>query len=171
MRKWLRRIRGAIGMGLTWAAGWAPIGAVVGVALYEILPASPIGLASVVILNATTFAALGLIGGTVFGAVLRLAEGHHRFEQLSLPRFASWGAVGGVLLGGVAVATGLWGAGFGPLGACMIGAATLMGGVSATGTLVIARKAQGQGLLQTDTKLAVEGLTEGGRDRLPRSKR
>jgi len=71
MSKWLRRIRGAIGMGLTWAAGWAPIGAVVGVALHEILPASPIGLASVVVLNATTFAALGLIGGTVFGGLLQ----------------------------------------------------------------------------------------------------
>jgi hypothetical protein len=71
MSKWLRRIRGAIGMGLTWAAGWAPIGAVVGVALHEILPASPIGLASVVVLNATTFAVLGLIGGTVFGGLLQ----------------------------------------------------------------------------------------------------
>lgn len=166
MRRWLRRIRGAIGMGLTWAAGWAPIGAVVGVALHEILPASPIGLVSVVILNATTFAALGLIGGTIFGAVLGLAEGHRRFDQLSLPRFASWGAVGGVLLGGMAVAAGLWGAGFGPLGASMMAAATLLGGVSATGTLVLARKAQRQGLLEMDTDLAVGGLTQGGRDRL-----
>jgi hypothetical protein len=23
LKKWLRRIRGAVGMGLTWAAGWA----------------------------------------------------------------------------------------------------------------------------------------------------
>jgi hypothetical protein len=166
MRKWLRRIRGAIGMGLTWAAGWAPIGAVVGVALHEVLPASPIGLASVVVLNATTFAALGLIGGTAFGAVLRLAEGHRRFHQLSLPRFASWGAVGGVLLGGMAVAAGLWGAGFGPLGTSMVGAATLLGGVSATGTLVLARRAHGRGLLDADTDLADVALTEAGRDQM-----
>ena len=26
MRKWLRRIRGAIGMGLTWGAAWAGAG-------------------------------------------------------------------------------------------------------------------------------------------------
>jgi hypothetical protein len=30
MKKWLQRIRGAIGIGLTWAAGWAPIGAITG---------------------------------------------------------------------------------------------------------------------------------------------
>ena len=30
MKNWLRRVRGAIGMGLTWAAGWSPIGAVIG---------------------------------------------------------------------------------------------------------------------------------------------
>ena len=30
MNTWLQRIRGAIGIGLTWAAGWAPIGAITG---------------------------------------------------------------------------------------------------------------------------------------------
>ena len=168
MRQSLRRIRGAIGMGLTWAAGWAPIGAVVGGVLHEVLPTSPIGLASVVVLNATTFAVLGFIGGTVFGTVLRLAEGHRRFEQLSLPRFASWGAVGGVLLGGAAVAAGLWGASLGPLGASMVGAATFLGAVSATGTLALARRGNGRGLLEADTDLADAGLTEAGRDQLLR---
>lgn len=26
MQNWLRRIRGAVGTGLSWAAGWAPAG-------------------------------------------------------------------------------------------------------------------------------------------------
>jgi hypothetical protein len=30
MQKWLQRIRGAVGIGLTWAAGWAPLGAITG---------------------------------------------------------------------------------------------------------------------------------------------
>ena len=29
-KNWLQRVRGAIGIGATWAAGWAPIGAVTG---------------------------------------------------------------------------------------------------------------------------------------------
>ena len=31
MKHWLRRIRGAVGMGLTWAAGWALAGVLIGV--------------------------------------------------------------------------------------------------------------------------------------------
>ena len=31
MKSWLRRIRGAIGMGLTWAAGWGLVVVVMGV--------------------------------------------------------------------------------------------------------------------------------------------
>ena len=32
MKTWLKRIRGAIGMGLTWAVGWALTGLAIGVA-------------------------------------------------------------------------------------------------------------------------------------------
>ena len=31
MKRWLKRIRGAFRMGLTWAVGWSAIGAVIGV--------------------------------------------------------------------------------------------------------------------------------------------
>ena len=30
MKKWLRRVRGALGMGLIWAAGWALVGVLIG---------------------------------------------------------------------------------------------------------------------------------------------
>lgn len=147
MKEWLRRIRGAIGLGLTWAAGWAPIGAVVGAVLHVVLPGAPVGWATVVALNAATFAVLGFVGGGIFATVLRLAEGHHKFGELSLPRFAGWGALGGVLLGGMAVAAGLWGGGLGLLGAGMMGAATLLGSASAAGSLALARKAEDRELL------------------------
>lgn len=140
MRNWLQRVRGAIGMGLTWAAGWAPIGAVVGAVLHVILPETPLGLGAVVLINAATFAVLGFVGGSLFAATLRLAEGHRRFDELSLPRFAGWGAVGGLALGAVAVMAGLWGAGLGPLGAAMTGAAALLGAGSAAGSLALARR-------------------------------
>jgi hypothetical protein len=32
LKKWLRRIRGAVGMGLTWAVGWGLGGLLIGVA-------------------------------------------------------------------------------------------------------------------------------------------
>lgn len=137
----LQRIRGAIGMGVTWAAGWAPIGAAVGAVLHVVLPGAPIGMGGVIVLNAATFAVLGLLGGVIFATVLRLAEGHHRFDELSLPRFAIWGALGGLVLGSAAVTVGLWGASFGRLGAGMVCASTFLGASSAAGSLLLARSA------------------------------
>ena len=40
MTKWLRRIRGAVGMGLVWAVGWALAGLLIGVASM-LLPGLP----------------------------------------------------------------------------------------------------------------------------------
>jgi hypothetical protein len=83
MKKWLRRIRGAVGMGLTWAAGWAFVGV-----LIELL-IDPNG--SLVDVWVTALAIPGFLGGAVFSAVLRIAEGRRRFDELSLPRFGAWG--------------------------------------------------------------------------------
>ncbi|GMR14171.1 MAG: hypothetical protein BMS9Abin29_2410 [Gemmatimonadota bacterium] len=38
MKTWLRRIRGAAGMGLTWAAGWALVGVLIGLSMFLGLP-------------------------------------------------------------------------------------------------------------------------------------
>jgi len=146
---WFRRMRGTVGMGLTWAASWAPIGAVVGAVLHTVLPGSLIGLGSVVLLNATTFAILGFVGGVSFAGILRVAEGHHQFDELSIPRVATWGAIGGVLLGGLAAAGGLWGGGFGLLGLGMMSAATLLGSSSAAASLALARAADDRSLSKT----------------------
>ena len=166
MRNWLQRIRGAVGMGLTWAAGWAPIGGVLGAVLHVVLPGTPIGLGSVIALNATTFAVLGFVGGTIFATVLRLTEGHHRFDELSLPRFAGWGGIGGVLLGGVAVTAGLWGAGVGVLGASIVGAAALLGAGSAAGSLALARRGDDSERIQAASAVGDRELGEAAGDYL-----
>jgi len=156
MKKWLRRIRGAIGMGLTWAAGWAPVGAITGW-LTAVFLGFPSG---VVTANyAVMFGVLGFVGGTIFSTVLSLAEGRRSFNQLSLPRFIAWGASGGFLLGGLAVTAGLLGAGLTILGAAITGASTLLGAGSAAGTLVIARAAPSQALLKEGDEVAHAGLT------------
>jgi len=143
MESWLRRIRGALGLGFTWALGWAPIGALLGSALWIILD-PPVGWLALAEINAMAFGALGFAGGTLFSMVLGVAEGRTRFDELKLPRFAGWGAVGGLLLGGLTVAAGFWGAGGIPLiGITVVGGATLLGAASAAGSLWVARQAVG----------------------------
>ena len=146
MKKWLRRIRGAIGTGLTWAAGWSPIGAVIGLIAGSILGGAPLG--AVVLRNVVTFAVLGFVGGASFSTVLWIAEGRRRFDELSLPRFTVWGALGGLLLGVLAISLELWGSGFSLLGGIVAGASTLLGAGSAAGSLALARSVDDDELLE-----------------------
>src|SRR5689334_13583225 len=88
MRKWLRRIRGAIGTGFTWAAAWFAVGFV---------PRWIFGINSDLPFP-ILFGALGFIAGLTFSGLLVLTDGRRRFDQMSLPRFAVWGATGGLLL-------------------------------------------------------------------------
>lgn len=144
MKTWLQRMRGAVGIGVTWAVGWAPIGAITGW-----IAAAVFGFpAGAVVTNyALLFGALGLLGGALFSSLLSLTERHRGFHELSMPRFVAWGALGGLALGGLSVAAGLLGAGITALGAVMAGTATLLGAGSAAATLAIARSADTGGLL------------------------
>ena len=100
MNGWLRRVRGAIGMGLTWGAAWLGAGLVIMLGFLLMTGSTgadvpyPLG-----------FGALGFLAGTTFSGVLGLVEGRRRFDQMSLPRFTGWGAVGGLLLSTMFVAT------------------------------------------------------------------
>lgn len=133
-------------MGLTWAAAWLPVGAVTGLITGVVLDLLP--LSRITLNYAMMFGVLGFVGGTIFSAVLSIADGRRRFDQLSLPRFVAWGALGGLLLGGAAVSVELLGSGFTGLGAVIAGVATLLGAGSAAGTLLIARAAGAQPLLE-----------------------
>lgn len=157
MTKWRQRLRGAIGMGLTWAAGWVPVGAVTGLITGVVLGLFPLG--RIAANYALLFGVLGFVGGTIFSTVVSIAEGHRRFAQLSLPRFVAWGALGGLMLGGLAVTAGLLGSGFTILGAVIGGVSTLLGAGSAASTLVIARSADSQALLKESEGVAHAGLT------------
>ena len=85
---WMRRIRGAIKMGLTWGFVWSAVGAIPRWVL-GFNPDAPFPL---------IFGLLGFIGGVTFSGLLVLTAGRRRFDQMSLPRFAGWGAMGGLLL-------------------------------------------------------------------------
>ncbi len=138
MKKWLRRILGAVGMGLTWAAGWGLVGVLIGMFV------DPDG--SMDEMWVAVGAYPGFLGGAVFSAVLRIAEGRRRFDELSLSRFGAWGAVAGLLLGVLPYALvaemaasteyPLW-----LLGGVVVGTTTLLSAVLGVGSALLFRYA------------------------------
>ena len=149
MKRWLQRLRGALGTALVWAAGWSGAGIVFALmGLFgNLVPAEYAVFAGV-------FAAMGFVSGAAFSAVLAITEGRRRFDEMSLPRFAGWGAVGGVLLQLVMVGLGE------STSVVMVGLSALMAAGSAAGSLVLARKAEDRGLLEDGADVGDIGLTE-----------
>ena len=128
MRKWLRRIRGVIGIGVTWAAAWALVGSVPRW-LFGFNTDAPFPI---------IFGVLGFIAGVIFSGLLMLSEGRRGFDQMRLSRFAAWGAVGGVLLS--AIFTRAASLGFGDVLAIAPTFAVACA-ISASGSLALARRA------------------------------
>ncbi len=153
MRKWLQRIRGAIGMGLTWGAAWSGAGMVLAV-VTRFKADAPFPL---------VFGVLGFFAGITFSACLALTEGRRRFDQMSLSRFAAWGAVGGLALSAIfAKAASLsW-------GDVLLVAPTfaLASAVCASGSLALARKAVGRGLPDVRLDSAAAELSDHERQKL-----
>jgi hypothetical protein len=152
MTRWLRRLRGAAGMGLIWAAGGAGIGGLIEL-IDNILP-GVLAIASAVDMWPQTLAIPGFLGGVVFSAVLGIAGRRRRFGELSLPRFAAWGAVAGLLLGGLAVWLGAPG--------LFVGITTIGSAIAASGSLALAKMAERRELLYADEDVAPVGLAGGG---------
>ncbi len=149
MKEGLRRIRGAVGMGLTWAAAWALFGVLIGVSSM-LLPGLPWdSFFKVFDAPLPALAIPGFFGGALFSMVLGIAGRRRRFDELSLPRFAAWGALGGLLLSLVPAAlvavglaslnrpdVGLW-----RITATIGGPLILLSAASACGYLMLARMA------------------------------
>jgi hypothetical protein len=160
MKKWLRRIRGAIGMGLTWAVAWFGAGLVLLLV---------VGFGAADVPFPLFFGLLGFFAGVLFSGVLGFVEGHRRFDQMSIPRFAGWGGVGGFLLAVAFV-----------LVVALSGDPTLLknlvflgplfavaGATCAAGSLALARKAEERPFLDAGPDVGEAELSEGGeRERL-----
>ncbi len=147
MNHWLRRIRGALGMGVTWAIGWAVVGIGIG-ALSIVTPFLPWeGFFAVFDAPMPAMAVPGFFYGAIFSIVLAIAGRKRRFSELSMPRFVAWGALSGVLFPVLLIGTGLaspsGSAGFdwGRL-AFMAGTLAAFSTLSAWGTLALARRAE-----------------------------
>jgi hypothetical protein len=104
----------------------------------------------------------GFIGGALFSIVLGIAGRRHRFEDLSVPRFAAWGALGGLLVSLVPVTAAALGLlttapGFdlwkGTAIICV--PFTLMSALFASGSLVLARHAERRELLAGNEEMLI----------------
>ncbi len=161
MGNWLRRVRATVKMGLSWAVVWAPVGVLIGWVLAgnSVTP-DEFPLDDWLML----LAALGFLSGATFSIVLRIADGRRRFDELSLPRFGAWGALGGLVVGALAVAAWQLDAGFGPVlwqrAAVLVGSSTLLSAISASGSLALARRSEVRGLLDAGEEVDHAGLTK-----------
>ena len=169
MKKWLKRIRGAFGMGLTWAAAWFGVGAILAVLPWVSPVGGPLSVLELVVGFGAQYAAMGFVGGAAFSVVLGMTESRRRFDQMSLPRFAAWGALGGLfmsvfkdtigyfllgLLGTIGVPS------FTVTSVISAGVITLLGAGSAAGSLALARRADDRELLEHGADVADIGLTQ-----------
>jgi hypothetical protein len=157
MTKWLRRIRGATGMGLAWAAAWGGAGTLVMLGFLLVTgsrPDAPFPL---------MFAAAGFVAGVIFSGILALVEGRRRFDQMSVPRFAAWGAAGGFLLSATFVlAVSLTGDPAFLSNLLVVGPVfAAAAAASAAGSLALARRARDRKSLEATEAVAAGGLSGG----------
>lgn len=148
MKRWMRRIRGAIGMGLTWAAAWFAAGMVLLVIVGPDAADVPFPL---------FFGLLGFLAGVTFSAILGMVERRRRFDQMSIGRFAIWGGVGGLLFSGIFVSAASLG--LGTL-AVLAPVFAISGATCAGGALALARRAADATALGASMDLESVGLTE-----------
>ncbi len=100
MKKWMSGIRGTVLMILLWIVGW-------GLGFGGLIEAFVDPDGKILDIWFTAMAIPGFIGGVVFSALLRIAEGRRSFDEVSLVRFAIWGAATGLVIGGIAMARGI----------------------------------------------------------------
>jgi hypothetical protein len=136
MKKWLKRIRAAVTMGLLWAVPWAIA------ALLISFVVDPDG--SMDEMWPLIGAYPGFVGGVLFSIVLAIAERRRNLNELSVRRFGAWGAVTGLAVG---VLPFLLGTPSGDvdvarLATVVIGSFTVMSAASAAGSLALARRGE-----------------------------
>lgn len=141
MKKWLRRIRAAVTMGLLWAVPWAIVAVLIGLVvdpdesmdeMWFLIGAYP-----------------GFLGGVLFSIVLAIAERRRNLNELSVRRFGAWGAAAGLVIGVLPFLLGTPNPeiNVARLATIVIGSFTAMSAVSAAGSLALARKGEKRELL------------------------
>ncbi len=137
MPRWLRVIRGMIGMGLTFSAGVGVVASMIAV-LPVLLLGGDAGREMMWMVIASSVWAFPI--GVAFSGVMAITARGRLFDKLSLPHFAALGAGAGLLLFGVLAlnAWDSWSVSDAIANATIF---VLLGGGSAIAALVLARRA------------------------------
>ena len=138
MPRWLRVIRGMIGTGLTFAAGVGVVASMIFVLPTWLLLGGDSGREMLVMIIKSSIWAFPI--GVAFSGVLAITARGLPFDKLSLPRCAALGAGGGLLLFGL-LAINAWQVWSVPDAIANLTLLTLLGGGSATASLLLARRA------------------------------
>lgn len=151
MPRWLRVIRGMLGMGLTFSVGAGLLSSVIGLIPLLLSRVTPMELLIPVVGSALWAFPVGV----AFSGVIALTAGGRAFERLSLPRFAATGIGAGLVAFGF-LGLNAWDAW--STADAIANAAILMGlgGTSATVSLLLARRAR-PALEAGDDGLRLEG--------------
>ena len=155
MRKWLRRIRGALLMGITWAVLWAPVGLLIGMIV------DPTGAMDEPWIAVGTFP--GFLGGVMFSIVFGIAARRRKLGELSIKRVAAWGIVAGLVIGSLPFLLGdqgpnverVW-----LLPLVIVSSITFLSAASAAGSLALARLAEQRELGDANVDVSDIGLTD-----------
>ena len=153
----LLKIRGGIGMGLSWAVVAFLLGGIPEL-IGNIWPNS---VTSAVDIWPAALAIPAFLGGVGFSIVLAVAGKNTRFEELSLGRFAIFGAIGGALASSFPALLLIFGLGspnvpIGQITLALLGPLSVGGAVAALITLVVARMSENRDLL--DAKRDIDRL-------------
>lgn len=94
MKSLLRKLRGIVGTGVTWAAAWSVAGTLLQAGLHLFGLTRPPDLVAAPVM----WGLMGFYGGSAFGALLSLAEGRKTVEKLRIGRVAIWGLIAGLAI-------------------------------------------------------------------------
>lgn len=137
MKQWLRWIGGAVLMGVIWAAVWTAVGAIVG-------GFDPNGRRDEVWLGPAIGMQPGFLGGVICSVLIAIVANRRRLAELSILKVVACGGAAGLLVGLLPFAinkppgeVALW-----LVAAVVIGSMTVLGAVSAAGSLALARTAR-----------------------------
>jgi len=159
MTRLLQKLRGLMGVGITWGTLWAGIGAGIGVVIGIVHPElwqwrNP------VFEWALGMGLYGLVSGVGFGTLLTIREGRKTLFDLSLRRTAMWGLLGAAVVPPLFGALGMFEVGTtlaDVLGA--IAVTGFLGGTFAPASVAIARRAE-LGASETRDRLSPDVRSE-----------
>ena len=148
VRVLLRKLRGMLGVGLTWGTIWAALGVLLGLVVGAIRP-QDVDPGETPSRIALILGIAGFISGASFGLMLTLVERGRTLLDVSLARVAVWGAAGAAvvpLLTGVSDSQVMW--------TCPLGA------VLAATSVTIARRAERRQIIPAEADIHTPTDTE-----------